>query len=92
MKRNVEFEKRLVEHCAPTMAGLKLGSLFCLQADAEEVEAWVAECNRELADRGLRLRLMRGSGCGRLVYVYREKMLAEALAKPEIRSFLQSYG
>ena len=92
MRKREEFEARLVEHCAPTMAGMKPGSLFCLQAAAEEVAAWVAECDENLADRGLRLRLVRSSSCGQLVYVYRENQLQESLKTKEIADFLRRYG
>lgn len=87
-----DFEARLVEHCAPTLAGLKLGSLFCLQADPDEVAEWVSACDETLSDRGLRLRLVRASRCGQLIYVYREKHLQKALNEKSIAAFLRNYG
>ena len=92
MEKTRVFEARLVEHCAPTMAGMKLGSLFCLQADPDEVARWVLDCDAALSDRGLRLRLVRTSECGQLIYVYREKRLQEALKQKEIAGFLRNYG
>lgn len=86
------FEARLVEHCAPTLAGLKLASLFCLPPDKGEAAAWVRRCDRALAHKGLRLRLIRGSGCGQLVYVYRERLLRRTLEETAVARFLSGYG
>ena len=86
------FEARLVEHCAPTLAGLKLASLFCLPPDKGEAAAWVRRCDRALAHKGLRLRLMRSSGCGQLVYVYRERLLRRTLEETAVARFLSGYG
>ncbi len=86
------FEARLVEHCAPTLAGLKLASLFCLPPDKGEAAAWVHRCDRALAHKGLRLRLMRSSACGQLVYVYRERLLRRTLEETAVARFLSGYG
>lgn len=86
------FEARLVEHCAPTLAGLKLASLFCLPPDKGEAAAWVRRCDRALAHKGLRLRLIRSSGCGQLVYVYRERLLRRTLEETAVARFLSGYG
>ena len=86
------FEARLVEHCAPTLAGLKLGSLFCLPADGGAAAEWVSRCDRALAHKGLRLRRIRSSACGQLVYVYRERLLRHTLAQHAVARFLSGHG
>ncbi len=86
------YEALLVDHCAPTLAGLKLGSLFCLPSDEAAAAEWVSRCDGVLAAKGLRLRLIRRGGCGQLVYVYRQEQLYRVLQQPAVTGFLAGYG
>ena len=46
-------EQLLVQHCSPTLAGLKTGSLFtCACGDGEAIGETVARWNRRLAGKG----------------------------------------
>jgi len=87
------FDLRLVRQCAPTLAGLKVGSLFCLEADHQETLCGqLARWNRELNPRGVSVRVL-AERCGRsFIYVYREESLKKIIAMPEIRHFLKAYG
>lgn len=86
-------EKGLVDHCAPTLASLKTGSLFNAVHDgAEEVEQQVAELNRQLGPRGIRMEIVRRGRLGSLIYVFRPKQLERELACPAVCAFLSQYG
>ena len=100
------LEKYLIAHCAPTLASLKTASLFCLPYASEEaLESQLAEWNRRLEGKGIRLLTLRRQeqrqpaqdpgGCPRrsaLVYVCRETSLRRDLGRPEVARFLGRYG
>ena len=79
--------------CAPTLAGLKAGSIFPAREEEQCLQETVADLDRQLAGKGVRTRLLqRNCRALHLVYLYRERRLAEILADPEIRCFLRKFG
>nr|WP_317325154.1 DUF3793 family protein [uncultured Flavonifractor sp.] len=89
------LQAALIEHGAPTLAGLKPASLFHVHPG--EGTAFPEEflvCRRALAERGLELTLLKG--CRRtgayLVYLYRSGALEELLGRAEHRAFLEEMG
>ena len=68
-------EERIVEQCAPTLAGIKCGSLFRTNSDIDEFASEVELLNRALNPLGVIITTFRPSGCGTLVYVYRKDLL-----------------
>lgn len=87
------FESTLVEHCAPTLAGIKAASLFryCPQ-DRNQFAAQFRRCRMWFTTKGLELRVVKGcrktGAC--LIYLYRRGALEALLAQPEIQSYLSS--
>ncbi len=66
----------LVRYCAPTMASLKTGSMFCCRwADRNEMIGELRELNRRLRGKGLRILPLRWKDNRALVYLYRPGML-----------------
>ena len=66
------LENYIVEHCAPTLACLKTGTLFCVDiAEPAELLRQIALWNSGLGDRGVSLTLLRQRGLRALVYMYR---------------------
>ena len=86
----------IVRHCAPTLAGLKVGNLFSYRYqddhDAYELMKMLAEQNRQLNPKGVYLVLVKLRGGIALVYVYRRRQLEALLAKGSVRTFLRGYG
>ncbi|WP_317854993.1 DUF3793 family protein [Chakrabartyella piscis] len=83
----------VVRYCAPTLAGMKVGSLFSIKYQTkEELYADVAEKNKLLNEKGLYFTVLKICPNFALVYVYRLKQLVQVLAKKEIQSFLCSCG
>ena len=76
-------EERIVEQCAPTLAGIKCGSLFRTDSDIEETASEVELLNRELNPLGVIIATFRPSGCGTLVYVYRKDLLSRISGSDE---------
>ena len=69
-------EGRIVEQCAPTLAGVKCGSLFRTTSDNAGFASEIDNLNRQLNPFGVMIATFRPSGCGTLVYVYRKDLLS----------------
>ena len=86
-------EEMIVKNGAPTLSGLKSGSLFsCPCASRSRLTAELAAANRVLTKKGLRviwLRLRQGRA---LIYLYRPELLRRDLARPEAARLLREAG
>ncbi|NLM56014.1 MAG: DUF3793 family protein [Clostridiales bacterium] len=91
-----KFERCLIEQCAPTLAGIKLGSLFnCAGAitAGEDVVGAALMWDEILRAKGINIRLMTSAKNSTiLAYIYRPHMLAQAISDSEIKGFLKNYG
>lgn len=87
------MEKYLIEHCSPTLASLKTANLFnYIFTSEEELYGYIRGLNRKLSAKGVSVTILRKEAHSALVYVYREKKLAEDLARPGVREFLTKAG
>ena len=86
------LEHYLIEHCSPTLASLKTGSLFSLSCTTEQaLSLQLTEWNLRLSPKGVAIDLMRG-GDRALIYVYRKNQLERDLRQPGVREFLAGAG
>ena len=86
-------EDLLVQCCAPTLAGIKTGSLFtCPFADKEELTRDLRLLNRSLAGRGLRILSLRYSAGRALLYLFRPDRLREDLKNRSAQEILAQAG
>lgn len=86
-------EELLIRHCAPTLAGLKVGAL--VNTDFENLDCfqtWIDEVNQVLTGKGVQVRPLRIRDHRALLYVYRPKQLALTLARKEVRRILKQFG
>ena len=91
----MSLEAQLIEQCAPTLAGLKVASLFrCCPADVRQFGQEFKALRTSLSAYGLRLISLRGCRTqgAYLLYLYRERELCGVLAQPETQEFLRSMG
>lgn len=87
------FEAVLVRQCAPTLAGMKLGSIFCFSpASPEIVHRKVRQWNEQLSPFGLSVQILLERPSSMLIYVYRRGQLEQALSGEACRSFLARAG
>lgn len=70
-------EELIIKCCAPTLAGLKIGSIFCLDKNYNGED--MKKCVEILRKKGLAVRGVRGYKGQRLIYVYRPKGLRSVL-------------
>ena len=83
----------LVEHCAPTFAGLKTGNLFRISyADLEVFREELRRLNGILKRKGLRAVPVRMTAEFALVYLYRPDFLKRDLGCEEAARLLTSLG
>lgn len=86
-------EEKLVFHCAPTLAGIKCGSLFTsAYLDRSASQAELRSLNRRLSSHGIRLIPLRYMDGRVLIYVYRPDGLAAELSSSGARSILARAG
>lgn len=88
-----KMEKGLIEHCAPTLAGMKCASLFNYYHDGEEiVREELAELNAMLNEKGVFLDILIWREKSALVYVYRMNLLEQTLLQRGAAALLKGYG
>lgn len=86
---SLEFEKMLIQFCAPTLLGLKAASLISVsRGEMPDLFAQIARCNRTLGACGLRFSVLCECNRRNLVYVYRPALLEKRLADVECRALL----
>ena len=89
------FEAVLVRQCAPTLAGMKPGSIFCFNHSPLEVSRQkVCQWNKQLAPFGLTVQILleRPSSGSVIVFVYRHDRLEQMLSDDAYQSFLAEAG
>jgi hypothetical protein len=86
-------EDYLVRQAAPTLAGMKTGSLFpCAYDSYEALKTEIRSLNRALHGKGLRLLPLRRSQTRALLYLYRPARLGKDLSAPAASSLLRKAG
>lgn len=91
-KANGMSDELLIRFCAPTLAGLKTGSMFsCGFSSREALCGSVLALNRQLVPKGLRVLPLRFSAGRGLIYVYRPGQLARDLGKSGAETLLDGF-
>lgn len=86
-------EDHLIRYCAPTLAGIKTGSLFgCTCPSVESLRHIIRNLNKRLTPKGLRILPMRFSGQKVLMYVYRPSCLKKDLSHETAARLLTDRG
>jgi len=87
------LQKLIVRHCAPTLAGLKSGSMFsCECSDTQEMKREIREINNKLGAKGLRVIPLRLDGPRALIYVFRPARVQKDLEHETACSLLHKAG
>lgn len=88
-----KFEKELIRHCSPTLAGIKTGNLFSYPfTDYCQLVDQLVDWNDALNERGVYLEILKINASRVLIYVYRKSRLIRDLSCPRVASFLQDIG
>lgn len=86
-------DEMIIRHCAPTLAGIKTGSLFsCFFEDRKEMKNTIRQLNRIFSPKGLRVIPLRHRGKRALIYIFRPDDLEEDFSDCCICSLLRERG
>ena len=91
----MSLEDSLIKHCSPTLAGIKLASLYrFFPEDAQQFALQLKRWREWFVLNGLRLLVLKGyrESNSYLLYLYRPYTLAQELERPEVSEFLGSLG
>lgn len=93
MRKSMRMQMRIIENCAPTLAGMKSASLFSYEYGSEDdVKRELREINEMLNDRGVTADILAWRDKSVLIYVYRPRMLAAELKCQGVAELLRGYG
>lgn len=88
-----KFERHLIEQCAPTLAGIKVGNLFhCTLETGDCINDVIYNWNNCFLSKGVQICLIKETETGALVYVFRPTMLSSLLARRDVIKFLKDCG
>ena len=82
----------VIEHCAPTLAGIKTGNIFTVKNGEYEITKEIRKLNRILVKKGLRMIPIRKNSRHTLIYLYRPGRLRLDLKLPEAVEILSEKG
>lgn len=91
------LREAVIEHCAPTLAGLKTGSIFTVKNENgvnsdDKLRTEMFRLNMLFYKRGLRIVPIRKTKDHTLIYLYRPDMLRSDLNEPEAIDILEKCG
>lgn len=86
-------DELIVQHCSPTLAGLKTGNLFAYQYESRRaLTEEISRLNQSLSGKGLRVVPLRIGDNRALIYVYRPNKLRDDLARQDAEEILSQCG
>lgn len=90
----MNIDAMLVNHCSPTLAGLKMGALLCLprQESLAEYKKLLDNYNHKYNAKGLHFRILFCCPQRTLLYVYRPTMVEAYVKQASVQSFLAHFG
>ena len=84
---------QIIRYCAPTLAGIKTGSLFTLHTPSyEDFKNDIVSINRSVNKKGVRIIPLKVCADYILIYLYRPDMLDKDLHDPMAINILKRYG
>ncbi len=87
------FDNLFINYCAPTLMGLKVGSIFSYKYDSyKELYSRILYWNSLLNSRGIFVTLLKHKNSKVIVYIYDKQYLRTIITNKNISSFLSTYG
>jgi hypothetical protein len=87
------FRDSLIEYCSPTLASLKLGSLFRYEyQDLDTLERTISKERHWLKAKGVSMEVVSTKGHSTLIYLFRDNLLKTTLQDSQVQTFLSGYG
>ena len=86
------IEDVVIEHGAPTLAGIKTGNIFTVRNSSADINEEIRTINGVLTKKGLRLIPIRKNEHNTLCYLFRPDRLKKDLMASEAEEILESKG
>jgi hypothetical protein len=86
------FGEKLATYTAPTLLGIKCGSLFTISATEFEVDALIEEFNRRASEKTLKIKKLCDYKDRALLLTYHEKLVQKRLADKKVKDLLSYFG
>lgn len=87
------FRNSLIEYCSPTLASLKVASLFRYYYDSIlELNEMINHEKKWLSQKGIYIEVITIDEKSALIYIFRKNQLQEVLNKQDIQHFLKNIG
>ncbi len=87
------FDNLLVKHCAPTLMGVKIASMFTYKCNSyKSLCSQISYWNSILNQKGIYMTLLKCNGERAVIYLYIKTKLERLLADKKIFLFLKNYG
>ncbi len=89
----INIEKAIIEHCSPTLAGLKTAGLFTIKyTNKDLLHNSINTIGISLSIKGISIKVLREKNNVALIYVYRKNMLQLDMGCTQARDILYDYG
>lgn len=89
----MSIDRQLVAYCAPTLAGIKSGSIFnCSYESLDELRQVIRQWNILLNEKGVYMTLLKTWETRAMLYVYRPEMLCRELSAQRTARYLKNSG
>ena len=86
-------EQVLIDHCSPTLAGLKTANMFPVSLESGgDIGGELRQLNRLFREKGLCIVALRKTEKSALLYLYRPDYLDRDLGSPAAKEILQEKG
>lgn len=87
------FDELLINHSAPTLAGIKIANIFTYQYySKKELSEKIVFYNKLLNKKGINLSILKDYDSKVIVYVYNKEKLKNYMANEEVAKFLYGCG
>lgn len=87
------LEDKIIQFCAPTLARIKIGSMFGYNYISQEVfKEELCTINRTLNLKGVNVVVLHDNGRRALLYVFRPEMLKKRLMEYGVRELMHDFG
>ena len=91
-KQYRSFGEKLAVHTAPTLLGIKCGSMVSLSCKEHDITENMRIFNERAGSRGLKIKSLGMVNCRSLLLIYSEKLLGARLSDSAVRRVLSEYG
>ena len=86
-------EKILIEQCSPTLSSIKTANLFTVKIhNTDDFFNSLNSWNKKIANKGLKMIILREYSDSALIYLYREKQLIKDLEDSTAKQIMEYYG